>query len=796
MSSRCLSPGSIAPLAAATADGWIPGTLGTSPSAGKARDDNLAGWRMTNAHRRRRQRRKSGAVPRRDRRQLPDGRGRGGRGPGRSRHRHGRGASGDRRAGGPAGAVGAGQSRPTRRRRRLHARVRADVGGRHHSDVPGGGAAAHPRQGYRRRADRREARGGALGEAPGRVRQPVRQCLHLRADAHGPPRQAGRGQKRGAGRYPEAPRRPLRRAVHPPVAAPGHEDPGRQLRARPQHQGRTGPSRALRGARLSLLLRHAGRARQDGCRRRPLFRPLHGSHRGDRRGQGAGARRPPRADGASERVREALRHPSALRAGQGGAARPRAAAAARRAGRSRTPPRDRTYGRCGRAGSPRSHARPVRRRLLRSRARGLAGAGARRAGLRQARRAVARLAAAPVAARAQTDPGASRQGRLLGQRDQVGAGARSRRLPRVHAQSAHGRVLSRLRAAIAGRPRSVLPAVRHAQRAHDCVGVRRGRAERVRVPAAARHGRGALRGRGRQRQPQRALPHLCAGRAARGPRRLPRAAAARERSQHVVRQPSRRRGGTDRRNHPRSRREHCTGRGGARAAASATARDLCARARQQRRTGSERAVRAGGRRPRDRGRVRALSRRRADRRRPRARRHGARGAGVQPARPATPGRHRAHGQFRGDRHGHRERVRRHVRLGPAGRSQARAHPRPGRRPLRAQPRQADGRHGARGRKDGRERAGRRARGRRLPALLCCRGAAAIRWPGRAHRPDGGDQPARAAGAGPVRVHLALELSTRHLHGPGSGGPGGGQSGARQAGRADAHRRLPRRATAA
>ena len=42
---------------------------------------------------------------------------------------------------------------------------------------------------------------------------------------------------------------------------------------------------------------------------------------------------------------------------------------------------------------------------------------------------------------------APRQGRLLGQRDQVGAGARAQRLSRVHAQAAHGRVVPRLRAA-------------------------------------------------------------------------------------------------------------------------------------------------------------------------------------------------------------------------------------------------------------------------------------------------------------------------------------------------------------
>ena len=275
------------------------------------------------------------AVPSRDEiaARLLGGRDGGRDGPRRARHRRGRGAPAHRRAGGRAGAGGAGQPPQARRRRRLHARVRADLRGGHHPDVPGGGAAAHPRQGHRRRADRREARRGALGEASGRLRQPVRQRLHLRADAHGPPGAAGRGQGRGTCRHPQAPGGALRRALHPPGPAPGHEDPGRQLRARPHHQGGAGPGRALRGARLPLLLRHAGRARQDGRRRRPLLRRYVSAIEAIGEAKGPRARGFPRADGAAQRVREALRHPSALRAGQGGAPRPRAAAAADRAGR-------------------------------------------------------------------------------------------------------------------------------------------------------------------------------------------------------------------------------------------------------------------------------------------------------------------------------------------------------------------------------------------------------------------------------------------------------------------------------
>ena len=66
------------------------------------------------------------------------------------------------------------------------------------------------------------------------------------------------------------------------------------------------------------------------------------------------------------------------------------------------------------------------------------------------------------------------------------------------------------------------------------------RPQRLRVPAPARHGRGAARDRARARG--HALPHLCAGRGASRPARLPRAPAARERGELVVRQPDRRQG--------------------------------------------------------------------------------------------------------------------------------------------------------------------------------------------------------------------------------------------------------------
>src|SRR6266446_677127 len=75
------------------------------------------------------------------------------------------------------------------------------------------------------------------------------------------------------------------------------------------------------------------------------------------------------------------------------------------------------------------------------------------------------------------------------------AGARSRQLPRLHLEGGHRRELPRVRAAAVRRRRGALPAVRHPQRLHGCRGARAGtRGRGVRVPAPARHGRGAVRG--------------------------------------------------------------------------------------------------------------------------------------------------------------------------------------------------------------------------------------------------------------------------------------------------------------
>ena len=143
--------------------------------------------------------------------------------------------------------------------------------------------------------------------------------------------------------------------------------------------------------------------------------------------------------------------------------------------------------------------------------------------------------------------GAIGQGRVLGHRGQARAGARARRLSGVYPQGDDRPLLRRLHAQTARGPRAALSAIRHPQRAHrgerDRVCRRRGR---VRVPAPARHGRGALRSPAR-RLSRGGVPGLRAG------RRPPRSAglsgppAAGEWRQLLVRVGCRRSFGADRR---------------------------------------------------------------------------------------------------------------------------------------------------------------------------------------------------------------------------------------------------------
>ena len=229
--------------------------------------------------------------------------------------------------------------------------------------------------------------------------------------------------------------------------------------------------------------------------------------------------------------------------------------------------------------------------------------------------------------------GAAGQGRLLGRRDQARAGDRPRRLPGLHAQGAHRRLLSRLRAAAARRAGAIYPQFA-THNAHTLAAV-----HQMARPArwhAAQYEFQCLHGMGeplyelvtapRTKAARAAVPHLRAGRQPPHAARLPGAAAAGKRRQHFVRQPHRRPLGADRRadRRPGGRRRGARRARRCRRPAApgdpAAARPLRRRARQlvrhrpRRRRPARRAgaVAARGRRP-------ALARR-ADRRRRRTRR--------------------------------------------------------------------------------------------------------------------------------------------------------------------------------
>ncbi len=167
-------------------------------------------------------------------------------------------------------------------------------------------------------------------------------------------------------------------------------------------------------------------------------------------------------------------------------------------------------------------------RAGRSAAGRLGRAGARGAGVPEARASVDRLDRGTGPAHATPHPDAAGEGRVLGHRDQAGAGAGPCRLSGVHPQGRDRCELARLRAAHAGARRCDLSGVRHAQRAQP--GLSAGMCDgRLRDAAAARHGRGAVSRR------DLAGACLCAGRHARGSARLSGAAAAGERRQHQLR---------------------------------------------------------------------------------------------------------------------------------------------------------------------------------------------------------------------------------------------------------------------
>ena len=131
-------------------------------------------------------------------------------------------------------------------------------------------------------------------------------------------------------------------------------------------------------------------------------------------------------------------------------------------------------------------SRPIRRSRL-------AGPRLRRPGVSEARSPRDRLDRGARPPPSPAADGPARQGRVLGQRDQARADGRPVRLPGVHAQGAHGRLLSRLREGDARGSGCDLSAVRLAQRVHRRGGVRARRRARLRIPVPARNGREPLR---------------------------------------------------------------------------------------------------------------------------------------------------------------------------------------------------------------------------------------------------------------------------------------------------------------
>ena len=134
----------------------------------------------------------------------------------------------------------------------------------------------------------------------------------------------------------------------------------------------------------------------------------------------------------------------------------------------------------------------------------------------------------------------------MGYRDQARAGARSRRLSGVHPQGHDRPLLCRLHAQAARGAASALPAIRHPQCAHRGERDRRcRRRRRLRVPAPARHGRGALPALAR-RPPRSGVPDLRSGRRASRSSGLSRAASPRKRREFLLRVGCRRSRGADR----------------------------------------------------------------------------------------------------------------------------------------------------------------------------------------------------------------------------------------------------------
>ncbi len=420
------------------------------------------------SRRRARAARSSRAAARAHRRVLPGRRGRDPVGADRRSPPRAAGARPGAGGGDDAGRGGARGAFQRRRRRRADARVLAGQPRRHRADVPGRSAAAHSRRRDARPADPGQDQPRRLVGARRGVAVAVRERGGVGSARHREDRRdAQRGNARAGdvlaaaqGRRAADPqgRGPRDAPARPPVRHRAHDRRGAGQRPRP------------RGARLHVLVRHAGRGGDDGRRRPALLRRVRRRDPRDRpRGEWPG--RVWRAGHLDEALGAASALlPRAARAGAG-----RADAEAHHAGAPREGLRHRVRDR-RRGGRPsRDFARPPGPAGGRTCAGRLGRARLRRPVLPEAGATHDRLDRRARAAAPAAPDAAARQGRLLGRRDQARRSRRAARVPRVHAQGALRRRLPRVREGDARGSRRDLSAVRQPQCVHHCRGPRAGR---------------------------------------------------------------------------------------------------------------------------------------------------------------------------------------------------------------------------------------------------------------------------------------------------------------------------------
>jgi hypothetical protein len=326
------------------------------------------------------------------------------------------------------------------------------------ADVPGRGAAAHPRRGHARRADPRQDRRRRLAAAPGHS-----PSLFVNAAAWGllltgklVATHSDRGLAATLSRVVGA----RRRAADPQGRGHGHAHDGRAVRHRRDDRRGAGERPRARGEGFRYSYDMLGEAALTAADARRYLAPTSRPSTPSAQAAGAAASRRP---GIS--IKLSALHP-------------------RYSARPARPRDDELYPGCWQlAELARRHdiglnidaeesdrlelsLDLLERLCLRAGAGRLERPGLRHPGLPEALPGGRRLDRRPGPPQRPPPDGAPGQGRLLGQRDQARAARRPGRLSGLYAQGAHRRRLHRLREQAAGGARRGLPAVRHPQRAH------------------------------------------------------------------------------------------------------------------------------------------------------------------------------------------------------------------------------------------------------------------------------------------------------------------------------------------